>query len=188
MPQEFLTALDSLTSRPPGPGISLREVEGPRRIAPYSVAFEATVVDPRDPESTELASGRFIVLYDPHGQDAWAGRFRIVTLVSATTDPEIAADPLFATVAWSWLEDALAPTDAHAVGGTVTRVLSDAFGVIGRGAEEVAVEVRASWSPGTSDLSPHLLAWCEVLGSVAGTPPQPDGVTSLRPRHGTIGS
>ncbi|WP_217617414.1 DUF3000 family protein, partial [Cellulomonas sp. GbtcB1] len=62
----------------------------------------------RDPDAEELASGRFVVLHDPAGQEAWGGAFRLATLVRATLEPEVGQGPLLAEVAWSWFSDALA--------------------------------------------------------------------------------
>ncbi|SDS46869.1 DUF3000 domain-containing protein [Paraoerskovia marina] len=186
VPEEFLGALEALASHAPRAGIELREIEAPRRISPYAVAFEATVRAPGGSDETELATGRIVVLYDPTGQDAWNGRFRVVTLTRAMLDVDMAADPLFDDVAWSWLEEAVEETDAHTLGGTVTRVLSTSFGVLSTADEDVDVEIRASWTPGTADLAPHLQAWYDLMLSAAGIPPQPDGVTTLRPRHGTM--
>lgn len=187
VPDEFVRALDSLSARPSDAGIVLREVEGPRRISPFSVAFEASVREPGPRADDDLASGRLVILYDPDGQVTWNGSFRVVSLTRATLDADMAADPLFPTAAWSWLEEALDNTDAHTLGGTVTRVLSESFGALSTGMESVEVEIRASWSPSSTELSDHLHAWFALLRATAGLPPFADGVTVLRPRHGTMG-
>jgi len=44
------------------------------------------------------------------------------------------------------------------------------------------MEVRASWTPNTVDLSPHLGAWVALLGALCGLEPIEDGVTALGPR------
>ncbi len=51
----------------------------------------------------DLADGRLVLLHDPAGHDAWHGTFRLVTLVRAELEPEMAADPLLPDVCWSWL-------------------------------------------------------------------------------------
>ena len=58
----------------------------------------------------ELGSGRFVVLHNPDGHDAWDGTFRVVTFARAGLDPEMAADPLVTEVGWSWLMECLEPT------------------------------------------------------------------------------
>ena len=147
------------------------------------MAFAAEVTKDGD----EVASGRFVVLHDPAGQDGWRGDTRVVAFVSADVDPEMAGDPALAEVGWSWLQDSLTGRGAlhTAAGGTVTRTASLTFGLVDNPTESNEVEVRASWSPlyeadGSLDLGVHLSAWCDLLCATAGLPPV--GVTSLRAR------
>lgn len=162
-------------------GLELAEVPAPKRLAPYAVAVSAEVGRGDD----QVASGRFVVLHDPDGQEGWRGDTRVVAFVSADVEAEMAADPALARVGWSWLTDSLKDRQAPhtAAGGTVTRTVSCRFGQI-EDAEEVSeVEVRASWTPlpdadGAMDLGIHLLAWCDLLCATAGLPPP--GVVALR--------
>jgi hypothetical protein len=161
----------------------LREVPAPRRLAPYSAAYSAEVtVDGED-----VATGRFVVLHDPAGQQGWRGDTRVVAFVSADVDAEMARDPALAEVGWSWLRQALEERGAEhtAAGGTVTRTASLTFGLVEDPQETNEVELRASWSPlvsavGSLDLAVHLRAWCDLLCLTAGLPPV--GVTALRAR------
>jgi len=41
------------------------------------------------------------------------------------------------------------------------------------------MEVRASWTPADADLGRHLLAWSDLLCTIAGLPPLPEGVVAL---------
>ena len=41
------------------------------------------------------------------------------------------------------------------------------------------MEVRASWTPLGNDLGAHLLAWSDLLCTIAGLPPLPEGVIAL---------
>lgn len=185
-PPEFLRALRSLRGVTLRPEISLDEVPGPARIAPYSAALNAEVRTARhDPDADELASGRFVILHDPAGQEAWNGSFRLVTLVRATMESEVGQDPMLADVAWSWFAEALATADVdvRAAGGTVTRVLSQSFGALDERPELCELELRASWTAADEDLAPHLRAWGQLLCTVAGLPPLPEGVVALGPRH-----
>jgi hypothetical protein len=185
-PPEFLRALRSLRGVTLRPEVVLEEAPGPARIAPYTAALVAEVrTRHRDEDAEELASGRFVVLHDPAGQEAWEGSFRLVTLVRATLEPEVGQDPLLAEVAWSWFSDALsdAGLDAHAAGGTVTRVLSQSFGALGERPELVELEMRASWTARDEDLAPHLRAWGALLCTIAGLPPLPEGVVAIGPRR-----
>jgi hypothetical protein len=185
VPAEFIRALRSLRAVTVRPEVVLDEVPGPARIAPYSAALTAEVRSARrSVAADELASGRFVVLHDPEGQDAWEGRFRLVTLVRTAVEPEVGTDPLLAEVAWSWFTDALAGVPgAHSAAGTVTRVLSHSFGSLERRDESSELEIRASWTADDQDLGPHLLAWATLLCTAAGLEPLPDGVTPLPPRR-----
>lgn len=185
VPEDFVRVLHSLREARLRPEILLEEVPAPGRIAPYSVALTGDVRPRRGVDGEELASGRFVVLYDPAGQDAWDGTIRVVTLLRAAVEDELAADPLLSHVAWTWLEDALeeAEVSHRALGGTVTRVVSDTFGVLVERPGEVELELRASWTATDTDLGRHLEAWGTLLCTGAGLPPLPDGVTALAPRH-----
>jgi hypothetical protein len=161
--------------------LDIHEVPAPRRLAPHAVAFSAEVLRDGD----EVATGRFVVLHDPAGQDGWRGDTRVVAFVSADVDAEMAGDPALAEVGWSWLKDSLDGRGAayQAAGGTVTRTASLTFGLVEDPQETNEVEVRASWSPlpaadGALDLGQHLKAWCDLLCMTAGLPPA--GITPLR--------
>ena len=184
VPEPFraaLVALRAAVADPGRPGLDLQEVPGPKRLAPYAVAVSAEIC--RDDE--QVASGRFVVLHDPAGQDGWRGDTRVVAFVSADVEAEMAADPALAQVGWSWLTESLHDRGAQhtAAGGTVTRTVSCRFGQLEDDVEASEVEVRASWTPlagedGALDLGTHLRAWCDLLCATAGLPPP--GVTSLR--------
>lgn len=182
VPAEFVRALRSLRGVPVRPEVVLDEVPGPARIAPFSAALTAEVrTSRRSVAAEDLASGRFVVLYDPEGQEAWDGSFRLVTLVRASLEAEVGADPLLAEVAWTWFHDALASAgvEPHAAGGTVTRVLSQSFGALDRRDEQSELEIRASWTAWDAQLGPHLAAWSTLLCTAAGLPPLPEGVVPL---------
>lgn len=184
IPPDFEEALLSLRGRRQRPEVHLDEVPAPTRIAPYALALTAEVNPTTDPE-TLLGNGRFVVLHDPDGQSAWNGTFRVIVMARARLEDELGADPLLGEVGWAWLTDALETAKAgyHSLSGTVTRVLSESFGGLALRGREVEIEVRASWTPNTNDLGPHLDAWTELAGSAAGLEPLPEGVTALRPHR-----
>ena len=171
-PAAFQAALEALATVHPRPEIVVEHIPAPQRLAPWSHAVGVRVGVPGD-EDDELASGRFIVLFDPEGHEAWQGTTRCVGYVSASTDSEMVDDSMFSEVAWSWLTDALTEHGAghHAIGGTVTRTASTRFGSIAAPEHSVDVEIRASWTAEGTDLDKHLLAFLEVLGNAAGLPP-----------------
>jgi len=173
------------------PELSFEDVPAPRTLAPFATAFAATTrVD-----GSEIASGRFVLLYDPAGQPGWAGPLRVIIYIRADLEPEIAADPMLGEVAWSWLTEALdARTSGYAApSGTVTRVVTEGFGAKREEPQVTGFELRASWSPvapgdapGQAEpdhagLAGHLAAWCGAMCAAAGLPPLVAGVTALRP-------
>ncbi|GAA2449571.1 DUF3000 domain-containing protein [Streptomyces macrosporus] len=157
----------------PRPEVRLGPLPAPRRLAPFAYALEASV----EVDGEELADGRFVLLHDPDGQDAWRGTFRVVTLARAELEPEMAADPLLPEVTWSWLTGALqARAVAYAEpGGTVTRTSSYSFGELAGPAPREEIEIRASWTPREGPagaVAGHLHAWCDLLCQCAGLPPE----------------
>lgn len=184
-PREFEEALLSLRGLRLRSELLLEEVPAPTRIAPYALALTAEVNPTPEPE-TLLGSGRFVVLYDPEGQEAWNGRFRVIVMGRAQLERELGADPFLGEVGWAWLTDALDEQEAayHSLSGSVTRVLSESFGGLDLRDSEVEIEIRASWTPQTTDLAPHLRAWALMTCSAAGLPPVQENVAVLGQRRG----
>lgn len=177
---EFTQALSDLRGARLRPEVRLTEVPAPQRIAPYAVALTAEVVGTAG-DGEELASGRFVLLHDPGAPEPWDGVWRAVTFARAELEPEVASDPMLGAVGWSWLIDAL---DSHrlpytAEAGTVTRVVSESFAGLSDRPASVEMEVRASWTPLGGDLGDHLVAWSDLLCTIAGLPPLPEGVIAL---------
>lgn len=181
-PAEFAQALRDLRAARLRPEIRLTEVPAPTRIAPNALAMSAEVVTAGVlDEGDELASGRFVLLHDPSAPEPWDGVWRAVTFARAVFDPELANDPMLGAVGWSWLTEALGNHSAAylAEAGTVTRVVSESFaGLADRGAT-VEMEIRASWTPTGPNVAAHLQAWAELLCTIAGLPPLPEGVVAL---------
>ena len=181
------------------PEVSIDSEPPPRRLAPHAVAFAATV----QVAGTETGWGRFVLLYDPAGQEGWEGPFRVIAYLRAELEPEIATDPLIGQVGWSWLTEALDQRSAEyaAPSGTVTRVVSEGFGTKHDEPLATGFEMRASWSPVPQpepdddqrhDAEPvaerfcldrHVAAWADVLSAAAGLPPLAPGVAPLRPNR-----
>ena len=97
----------------------------------------------------------------------------MVCQVNSELESEIATDPLLGPVAWSWLTDALEASAAghHALSGTVTRATTEGFGTKAHEGATTEVEMRASWTPDSSDLSAHVSAWLALLAAASGLPP-----------------
>jgi len=178
-PEAFTRAVAGLRAAAPREEILLEEITAPQRLAPYGFALSATVLR----EGEEVASGRLILLHDPAGHDAWQGNLRLVTLITAELESDMAGDPLLPAVAWTWLTDGLDIHSAEytAIGGTITQTTSTRFGELAGPAPTADLEIRASWSPTSDDLGAHLQGWCTMLASTAGLPPP--GVTALGNRQ-----
>lgn len=159
--------------------ITLAEVPAPTRLAPYALALSGILSLDAD---NELASGKFVLLHDPDGQPTWDSTFRVVTFVNAEIEPDVVTDEMFDEVAWSWLIEALSHSDADFgnLSGTVTRTVSRSFAGLADRQRETELEIRASWSPTTSELASHLTAWCSLLEQAAGLEPLPEGVTQIK--------
>ncbi|RSN83618.1 DUF3000 domain-containing protein, partial [Streptomyces sp. WAC 05379] len=125
-PAAFRAAVEALRASRLRPQIEIEQTKAPQRLAPYAYALEAAVVDGDE----DLADGRLVLLHDPSGHDAWRGTFRLVTLVRAELEPEMAADPLLPEVCWSWLTGAFQARGLSygEPSGTVTRASSHYFG------------------------------------------------------------
>jgi len=168
--------------------IEVEEVPAPQRLAPFAIALTATVLgqateaSESEEDDEDIATGRFVLLHDPEGQEGWGGRFRCVTFVRSHIDLDMVSDPLLADVGWTWLLESLTKLNCEytSPSGTVTRVASSSFGTLSSRAEESELEVRASWTPLSADrLSDHVRAWLDVLEISAGLAPIPEGVRQL---------
>jgi hypothetical protein len=199
-PLPFQHAVAALTSAHPRPEVELSQLPAPKRLAPYAFALAALVTGTAHQTAgaaggpavggpaadEELAGGRFVLLYDPEGQESWQGAFRVVTLTRAELEPEMAADPLLPEVSWSWLTGALEARSAAYTqpSGTVTRSSSSFFGGLDSRPPRTELELRASWTPVAAgpggpggpeaepDVTAHLAAWGELLCQCAGLPPE----------------
>lgn len=208
VPPEFLHALGTLRKAQCRSELRLAEIPAPARLAPFAVALGAEVnasgpgsgttpvhgpaamalaaaAGTEGDDEIELATGRFILLHDPDGSAVWDGEFRIVTYIRAQLEPEMGNDEMLGTVAWTWLVEALENHKApyRAAGGTATRVLSESFGTLSGRPGSIDIELRASWTPASSDVTAHLEAWSDMVCTFAGLPPLPDGVSALPRRR-----
>ncbi len=167
--------------------IVVREIPSPAGLAPFSIALAADV-RPDDHGDSVYGTGRFVLLHDPEEPGAWDGAWRIVAFAQAPLEPEIGTDPLLADVAWSWLVDALESRQAvyHSASGTSTKMLSKGFGGLAGEGDGAQIELRASWTP-EGPMRPHVEAWAELVGMLAGLPPGSEDVAVFGARRGGRG-
>jgi hypothetical protein len=181
----FEEMIELLRTFTPRDEIILEEVPPPQKLAAYSFAFTADISNGKSGDAEEeVASGRFVILHEPGGQDTWEGEFRCVSFMRADVESEMQEDPLLPEVGWNWLLDSLTSTGAqfNAPSGTVTRVSSASFGKLSPRSDDSEIEIRASWTPvilTPRDIFTHVQAWCNLMTEIAGLPPIPDGVASI---------
>ncbi|MCU1421898.1 MAG: hypothetical protein JWN36_1549 [Microbacteriaceae bacterium] len=185
LPEPFRSAVAAVRRAALRPELVLTEIPAPGSLAPYSIALAADVTPARHGTDSELGTGRFILLYDPAGSDAWGGFFRVVCFAQAPLETEIGLDPFLADVAWSWLVDALDARGAHytAPSGTATKILSTGYGELASQGDGAQIELRASWTPLDHEITAHVEGWGELLCMLAGLPPVIEGVTVLSARR-----
>lgn len=165
--------------------LQVTEITAPSNLAPFSIAFAADVVPALHSEDSDLATGRFVLLYDPSQPDAWGGAFRVVCYAQAPLENDIGVDPFLADVAWSWLIDAL---NAHGAtytspSGTATKILSTGFGGLAEQGDGAQIELRASWTPSGDAMAAHIKGWGDLVCMLAGLPPAPESVAVLAARR-----
>ncbi|MCB1280254.1 MAG: DUF3000 domain-containing protein [Salinibacterium sp.] len=187
LPAVFAAAVESLQRAQSRAELRIAEIAAPVSLAPFSIALAADVTPARHSEDSDLATGRFILLYDPEAPDAWGGPFRVVCYAQAPLETDIGIDPFLAEVAWSWLIDALNARGAaySASSGTATKILSTGFGGLAEQGDGAQLELRASWTPSDDSIASHVEAWGDLVCMLAGLPPTPEGVTLLSARRAT---
>lgn len=186
----FNRLLDVLRTATPRAEIILEEVPAPQKLATFSFAFTADVTNGLVGNAQDdIATGRFVLLHEPGGQDTWDGEFRCVTFVSADVDAAMQEDPLLPEVGWNWLLASLEKSGCvyNSPSGTVTRVSSASFGKLSRRNNESEIEIRASWTPVISSgadigqtLLSHVMSWCNLIAEISFLPPVIDGVASIK--------
>jgi hypothetical protein len=181
----FEQARESIAAARVRNDLIVSEIPSPTQVAPFSLALAGDVRQRIHGEDSELGTGRFILLHDPAGQEAWDGDFRVVCFAQAPLETDIGTDPFLAEVTWSWLTDALAVRGAEytAASGTATTIVSSGFGELAGQGTGAKVELRASWTPTDLDLGKHVEGWSELLCMLAGLPPAAEGVSVLSARR-----
>lgn len=176
-PAAFKEAVESMHRANLRDEISLGPIRPPQRLAPFSHAIGLEVAHPETDfvatDSDGDAFGRLILLHDPGSDETWDGDMRLVAYIQADMDDTVAGDPLLPEVAWEWLKEGLDGIGAEYsnLGGTVTSTASVRFGEIGGPPRAFQLELRASWTAQSNDLTPHVEAFAQVLANVAGLPP-----------------
>lgn len=190
VPVEFDLAAESIRGVEFRSDLRVQEIRPPEGLAPNSLALSADVSPSEAHGDSPLGTGRFILLHDVARPEAWRGEFRVVCFAQAPLEIDIGGDALLPDVAWAWLTDALAAhhADYRYASGTVTVVNSKGYGELYEQGQGSQIEMRASWTPQTTDLAAHVEAWSELLCMLGGLPPvDTSEVPVLRPRRANGG-
>ena len=183
--QEFEKLIHHLRTVDTRAEIILEEVPAPQKLATYAYSFSADVSNGQvGDQENQIASGRFVLLHEPGGQNTWEGEFRCVTFIRAAVDEAMQEDPLLPEVGWNWLLDSLSSHGCEyaAPSGTVTRVSSASFGMLSPRSVTSEIEIRASWTPlvlQPEEIIKHIEGWCNLIAEVAGLPPVVEGVAAI---------
>jgi hypothetical protein len=185
VPAAFAAALEAVRRATTRTELVVTEISAPSGLAPWSIALAADVRPANHSIDSDYGTGRFVLLYDPAAPEAWGGVFRVVCFAQAPLETDIGLDPFLASVAWSWLVDALDSRGARydAASGTATRILSTGFGELEEQGEGAQIELRASWTPLDHDVTSHVEGWGELVCMLAGFPPTAEGVSVLSTRR-----
>lgn len=148
--------------------IELVELPAPEDLALHAIAFAAHVHSPD--ANADQGVGRFVLLADTQPQESWASNYRVVIFAKSSLEADIASDAHADQVAWSWLIEALGKNNCSygALAGTVTKVNSSGFGTLQDEQNHAEIEIRASWSPTSTDFKPHLNAWQDFILGLSG--------------------
>lgn len=179
---EFRLALENLKSSSIRDELIVEQIDAPKNLATYSIAFSASIAAPATQDvSTDMGTGRFVLLWEPSEPEAWFSRFRVICFAKSPLETNIGADELISDVAWEWLTEALANRQAAhvAAAGTATRIISSGYGSLEGQSDHAELEVRASWSPTSANVVAHLEAWQDLVCIMSGFPHLPTGVISL---------
>ena len=173
----FDQLIEEVRHAPLRPEVTTEEVPAPLKLAPYSLAVAAEVLEGED----DLSNGRLVLLYDHELVEAWQGNIRLVTFTKARIEPDLAQDPLLTQVGWTWLLDCLKERNAIAkeLSGTVTRTSSESYGEIDNHPLPGTIEIRASWTV-EQNLGLHVAAWGDLLCQAAGLQPLPPGMARIK--------
>jgi hypothetical protein len=179
---EFRLALQSLRSADIREELIIEEIAAPPNLATNAIAFSASVAAPAvEDVSTDLGTGRFVLLWEPQEQEGWANRFRVICFAKSPLETNIGADESISDVSWAWLTEALENRGAEfaAEAGTATRIISSGYGALAVQSDHAELEMRASWSPVNIDVAAHLEAWQDLVCIMSGFPHLPVGVSKI---------
>ena len=167
---EFTAALLSLKQGAVREELILAQLAAPQDIATHSIAFSAELQSDTSEVAGKLGTGRFVLFWSPEPQENWTSNFRIVCFARSPLETDIGRESDGVDVTWDWLTSALNNSGAthSALAGTTTRIISTGHGLMDQQSEHAEIEIRASWSPLSTDIKKHLEAWQNLVCVMSG--------------------
>lgn len=180
-PAEFRVALESLKHAAIRSEIDVETIPAPPAIASHAITFKANIKENLTGVEGDAGTGRFVMLWEPEPQEAWASRFRVVIFAKSPLETNIGADEEISDVVWAWLNEALQNRHAEfgAIAGTATRIMSTGYGSLSAQHDHAELELRASWSPLTTDIASSFEAWLDLICIMSGFPNLPAGISTI---------
>lgn len=164
--------MESLQDANKTSSIRLVECEPPKKLAKHSVGIEG-YLDP------DIATGRFVVLYDPLKRDLWGDSTRILAYTEADLDTKMYKQCDYASQIWAHYLKELEKIKAHHATSTITVTSDNYYGDIGAldlgvpsiGSTQEAshgIEIRASWTAASTSVLTDLQVWEKMMLQIAG--------------------
>lgn len=158
--------------------ISLTQIPSPKGIAPEAIAVSAEI---RHELESDHGISRLVFCRDPEQPEGWNSDYRIIGYAKSPIEIDMAKDDYSAGLSWEWLKEGLLSAGAgfSQEAGTTTTVVSTGHGSLISQPQHGELEIRASWAPTGTDLTPHLLGWVELLAMISGLPPKDSKVVRI---------
>lgn len=149
--------------------LDFEQIPAPANLADDAIAFAVHVKATSVNSTSDLGTGRFVLLHDSKFNEQWAGNFRIVVFAKSPLETNIGVDEDASDLAWSWLLETLANRGARYsnIAGTSTRVISTGHGNLINQPQHAEFELRASWTPDT-DFTAHLESFQDLVCAMSG--------------------
>ena len=167
---EFGVALLSLKQSALRNELEIEQLAAPVGVAEKAIAFSANVQSEKSEISGNLGTGRFVLFWSAEPQENWTSNFRVVCFARSPLESDIGRETDSVDVTWDWLTEALTNSGAKqsALAGTTTRIISTGHGLMDQESEHAEIEIRASWSPLSTDIHSHFEAWQNLICVMSG--------------------
>lgn len=160
---EYVAAVLSLKQCAIREELEISELDAPFDIAEKAIAFSAEIK--QSEIGSKAGTGRFVLFWSPTPQENWTSNFRVVCFARSPLETDIGKESDSSHVTWDWLTTALANSGAgySSLAGTTTRIISSGHGMMEHQDEYAEIEIRASWSPDSTEIHRHFEAWQNLI-------------------------